>query len=111
MATYKHPGDEIDYTPGAAVAAGDAVVVGSIVGVATEAIAANALGSLAIRGVFAFPKDDSSGSAIAAGAQLYWDASNEVATTTASTHKKIGPCVKAADADDTEVWAYLQPVI
>lgn len=103
LATYVAPGAAIDYTPGTAVAAGDVVVVGSIVGVATRDIAANALGALAIKGVFRVAKATTSVSAIAAGAKLYWDAGNEVATTVASTHKVLGYAVAAASATDDTV--------
>lgn len=44
--------DQINYTPSTAVSAGDVVVVGGIVGVAAEDIAANAVGSLYVRGQF-----------------------------------------------------------
>jgi len=47
--------DEIDYTPGSAVAAGDIVVQSKLIGVAVRPIAANALGSIKIRGIFLFP--------------------------------------------------------
>ena len=47
--------DTIDYTPGSAVAAGDIVVQSKLIGVATSPIAANALGSIRVRGVFEFP--------------------------------------------------------
>ena len=100
MATFIHDGNSIDYTPGADVAAGAVVVQGELVGVARTPIAANALGSLAVVGVFDFPKATGVGTAIAAGANCYWDAANSRATTTATGNKLIGKCVKAAaDAD------------
>ena len=55
-AVYIQDGEYIDYTPTSAVAAGDVVVQGEMVGVARTPIAANALGSLAIVGVFEFAK-------------------------------------------------------
>ncbi len=102
QATFVHEGASIDYTPGAAVAAGDVVVQGELVGVAKTPIAANALGSLAVTGVFDFAKATGGGTAIAVGANVYWDDTSNVATTTASGNKLIGKCVKAAaDADAT----------
>ena len=99
-ATFVHDGNSIDYTPAADVAAGAVVVQGELVGVARTAIAANALGSLAVVGVFDFPKATGAGTAITAGANCYWDAANSRATTTATGNKLIGKCVKAAaDAD------------
>ena len=54
QATFVHDGASIDYTPGSAVAAGDVIVQGELIGVARTPIAANALGSLAVDGVFDF---------------------------------------------------------
>lgn len=102
MATFVQVGDTIDYTPGSAVAAGDVVVQVDLVGVATRAIAANALGALAVAGVFDFAKATGSGEGIAAGTKVYWDTVNEVATATAGSLKLIGKTVLAAtDGDDT----------
>lgn len=101
---FRHEGDAIDYTPGADVAAGDVVVQGELVGVARLDIKANTLGALAVAGVFDFPKATGGGTAITAGAQLYWDDTNDVATTNAGAgaNKAIGKAVKAAaDADAT----------
>lgn len=101
-ATFVQVGDSIDYTPGSAVAAGDVVVQGELVGVAKKAIAANELGALAVSGVFKFPKAITSGSAITAGSNVYWNTATEVAQTTASSYKLIGKAIKAAaDADTT----------
>ena len=47
-------------------------------------IAANTPGSLAVAGVFDFPKATGAGSGIAAGTKVYWDATNKVATATAA---------------------------
>ena len=73
-ATFIQDGKSIDYTPGADVAAGDVVVQGSLVGIAKTPIAANALGALAITGVFDAVKDSSD---IALGASLFWDADGD----------------------------------
>jgi len=101
-ATFVHDGSSIDYTPGSAVAAGDVVVQADLIGVARTPIAANALGSLAVAGVFDAPKATGGGSAIAVGSTVYWDATNKVATTTASGNKLLGKTIKAAaDADAT----------
>ena len=97
----------MDYTPGSNVAAGDVVVVGSIVGVSTRAITANILGALSIYGIFNFAKSAGSGTAIAAGTKVYWDASNEVVTTTAGSNKCIGYTVEACTDDDTDVDVFL----
>lgn len=104
QATFVHEGASIDYTPGTDVAAGDVVVQGELVGVAKTPIAANALGALAIAGVFDFAKAAGGGVTFAAGALAYWDDTNNLAVTTdgAGANKLIGKCVKAAaDADAT----------
>jgi predicted RecA/RadA family phage recombinase len=103
MATYVQDGKTIDYTPTSAVDAGQVVVQGDLVGVATRPIAANALGALAVSGVFDFDKDTGSATAISAGAKVYWDAGNEVATTTVGSNKLIGKAIADADADDETV--------
>lgn len=104
-ATFVHEGGTINYTPGSAVAAGDVVVQGELVGVAKQPIAANALGALAVTGVFDFPKATGVGTGITAGAKVYWDAGNTVATTDDGTgaNKLIGKVVTAAGDDDATV--------
>jgi len=52
--------------------------------------------------VFDFAKATGQGTAIGVGANVYWDDTNNVATTTATGNKLIGKCVRAAvDADAT----------
>lgn len=102
LVTFVQDGGSIDYTPGADVAAGAVVVQNDLVGVAKRPIAANTPGSLAVQGIFDFPKSTAGGSAIGAGASVYWNAAGQQATTTASGNKLIGKTVKAvADADAT----------
>jgi predicted RecA/RadA family phage recombinase len=96
-------GEMVEYTPGTAVSAGDVIVQGGLVGVALQAIPANTVGSLAVAGVFDFVKATGSGTAITAGASVYWDASNQVATTTSSGNTLIGKAVKAASISDDRV--------
>jgi predicted RecA/RadA family phage recombinase len=100
--TYVQAGANIDYTPGGAVAAGDIVVQNKLFGVAPKAIAANALGSLAIEGVFDLPKEVNTGTALTVGTKVWWDAGNSVVFTTESSNCRVGTVVKAAaDADAT----------
>jgi len=103
-ATFVHDGNSVDYTPGSAVAAGDVVVQEDLIGIARTPIAANALGSLAVAGVFDVPKATGGGSAIAAGATVYWDVAEQVAKTDSESgaNKLLGKVIKAAvDADAT----------
>ena len=103
LGTFIHEGDAIDYTPGSAVAAGDVIVQGVLVGVAKSAIEANVLGSLSVKGVFDFAKGVGSSDAISAGAKVYWDANNEVMTTTSGGNTYAGKATLAATAAATTV--------
>jgi predicted RecA/RadA family phage recombinase len=107
-AQFIHDGDSIDYTPVAAVSAGDVVVQGELVCVAKLDIAAGTLGALATKGVFDVPKDTGSGTAFAAGVKVYWDATNEVATETVGSNKYMGKVVEAASDDDETVRVRLE---
>ena len=62
-------GDSIDHTPVGAIAAGEVVAVGDIIGVATVAIAAGVLGELMTRGQFEL--DLASGKTFDAGDAVY----------------------------------------
>jgi len=109
QATFVQVGESIDYTPVAAVTAGQVVVQGSMIGVAKTPIAAGALGALAVRGVFDVVKANEQQ---ALGAALYWDADGNpyggtagtgCATTTASGNTFIGFAQVAAGATDETV--------
>jgi len=103
-ATFVQEGKSVDYTPTADVVAGAVVVQGDLVAVASLAITANTLGSLAVTGVFDFPKATGTGSGIAAGTKVYWDVAEGKAKADSETgaNKYIGKVVKAAaDADAT----------
>ena len=100
MASYVQGDCLIDYTPGSAVAAGDVVVLNDLVTVAPRPIAANALGAVAIEGVFSMPKATG---AIGQGAIVYWDATAGNVTTTASGNKRAGKAAAAAASGDASV--------
>jgi len=105
MANYIQAGEAIDYTPGSAVAAGDVVVQGDLVGIATSPIAANELGALAVQGVFAMPKAVTAGSALSIGTTVYWDATNSIVTDDNGdgANVRVGKVVKAALYTDATV--------
>ena len=107
MATvsYVQVGNSIDYTPDAAVSAGDVVIQGDLVGVVKLDIAAGALGALAVSGVFDFPKATSEGSAIAAGAVVYWDVADAVVKedSESGANKFVGATMAAATDGDATV--------
>jgi predicted RecA/RadA family phage recombinase len=100
MASYSQAGCLIDYTPSAAVAAGDVVVLNDLVTVAPVAIAANALGAVAVDGVWSMPKATG---AIGQGALVYWDATAGNITTTATNNKRAGKAAAAAVSGATTV--------
>jgi len=102
MATvsFVQEGASIDYTPGSDVDAGDVVVQGDLVGVAKLDINADELGALAVEGVFDFPKDTGSASAIDAGKKVYWDSGNEVVTETVGSNTYAGKTIADAGASD-----------
>ena len=93
-ATYRARGDRIDYTPDAAVSAGDVVVQGSLVGIATELIEAGRKGSLAVAGVFDFDKEET---AFTVGEDVYFDTDSELAMNDDTGEGiYLGKCVEAA---------------
>lgn len=101
QAIFIHDGKYIDYTPGSAVASGDVVVQGDLVGVALRPLATGEPGALAVDGVFDFNKN--TGVAFTVGTVLYWDDTNNVVTATATGNKQIGKVVRAAATNDTTV--------
>src|SRR5579885_2599203 len=109
QATFVQDGCAIDYTPGSAVTAGDVVIQGKLVGVAKRDIAANALGSLHIEGVFDFNKTASQ--TITAGQRVYWDdTANEATTDHASgANRMLGMAVVDSASSDTTVRVNLEP--
>lgn len=104
-AKFVHEGESIDYTPGADVLTGAVVVQAELVGVAQGPIKANQLGSLAVSGVFDFPKALGAGSGMPAGTNAYWDAGAQNATKNAAAgaNKLIGKTVKTTVDADTSV--------
>lgn len=100
MASYVQDGCLLDYTPSAAVAAGEVVVLNDLVTVAPRPIAANALGVVARDGSHSLPKATG---AIGQGAIVYWDATAGNVTTTSSGNKRAGKAAAAAASADTSV--------
>ena len=99
MASYVQDGKLLDHTPGSAVAAGEVVVIGAIIGVAPRPIAANALGTLAVEGVFEMPV--ATGATGAQGSAINWYAVSGVAH--ASTGVAAGKLAKPRLVGDTSV--------
>lgn len=103
VADYVQDGDVLDYTPAADVAAGAVVVIGSLVGVAPRPIAANAVGALAIDGVYSLPC--ATGATGAQGSAISWYATSGIAH--ASTGTAAGKLAKARAAGDSTVHVIL----
>jgi predicted RecA/RadA family phage recombinase len=101
--TFVQQGAAIDYTPGADTPAGTVVVQGDLVGVTRVDLKAGQLGTLAVEGVFDFPKATGTGNGFTAGQLAYWDNTNDVATKTATGNKLIGKAVRAAAEADATV--------
>ena len=103
-AKYIQRGESLDYTPVSDTPAGSVVFLGTLCGITKLDIKAGELGALAIKGVYEFVKP--TGTAIAAGAALYWDEDNGRVTTTPNANY-IGVAIAAAASDDTAVRAVI----
>ena len=106
-ARYIQRGESIDYTPAEAVAAGDIVKLGNLVGVAKLDIKPGELGALALVGVYEIA---TSGTAIEAGALVFVDpATGKVCAESAAGAIKLGHAItKAATTDATVCVRLLQ---
>ena len=103
---FVQPGKVLDFQNTATPrASGDVVVVGARVGLCLGNIAANAVGSVQICGVFTVPK--LSTDAAAQGALLYWDAANNRMTTTVGANVLAGFAFAGAAAATTSVQVLL----
>lgn len=104
-------GKFLDYTAGgSAIAAGDVVVIGSLVGVAPRPIAANSTGVVQVEGVVSMAKPSAGANAetIAAGATVYWYAASGVANVANATGVKAGYSVAQAVTGATTVSVKLE---
>ncbi len=100
-AIYFSKGESIDYRPATAVAAGEIVVQGKLVGIARLDIPAGTLGSLAVTGVFKVTKGTST--TFDAGAEVFCDGGVAVA----SGDVKLGLAVADASAGEEYVLVLL----
>jgi predicted RecA/RadA family phage recombinase len=103
MASYVQEGEYLDYTAGSAIAAGDVVVIGSLVAVAPRPIASGKTGAVAVDGVYSMPC--ASGATGAQGSAISWYATSGVAHATTGT--AAGKLAKARAASDTTVHVLL----
>ena len=105
-ARYVQRGESIDFTPTSAVAAGDIVKLGNLVGVAKLDIKPGELGALALCGVYEIA---TAGAAIEAGAVVFVDpATGKVCAEGTAGAVKFGHAVAAVAATDTLVHVRLE---
>ena len=102
IANYQQPGSTIDFINSTSdtIKAGQVVSLTTRIGVAGTEIAASAVGSLPVKGVFSMPKATG---AIAIGAAVYYNASTDKITTTASSAVPAGWAIAAAKSEDATV--------
>ena len=100
IANYQQPGSTIDFINSTS----DTIKAGQVVSLTTRIagteIAASAVGSLHVKGVFSMPKATG---AIAIGAAVYYNASTDKITTTASSAIPAGWAIAAAKSEDATV--------
>lgn len=100
-AIYVQEGNNINYINPTeeTIAYGSVVVLGSVCGVAAADIPSGEEGVLVMNGVWKITKDASE---VTIGAKVYYDAENDVATTTESD-SVLGYAIAAATAEETTV--------
>lgn len=102
IANYQQSGSTIDFINSTSdtIKAGQVVSLTTRIGVAGTEIAASAVGSLHVKGIFSMPKATG---AIAIGAAVYYNASTDKITTTASSAVPAGWAIAAAKSEDATV--------
>lgn len=105
-AIYYQSGDTIDYinTEEEVIQANTVIVIGKKIGVASTPILHGAIGALHMVGVFKMAKVETE--AIEVGTPVYF--TGEAITSTATGNTLAGYTVKAAKAEDTDVYVKLQ---
>lgn len=107
MKNFVQEGEVIDVTvSGSAVASGDVVLVGSLVGVAQISAAVGEVCSVALEGVYTVPKKSTD--TFNQGDKLYWDNSAKNVTTTTSGNTFAGFAWIAGGNGDTTTQLRLQ---
>lgn len=99
-------GCSIKYAHSSAVASGEAVQIGDILGVAVKDYEANEEGIYDVEGVFELTKVTTD--VLAIGTIIFWDNTAKKITSTASTNKPVGYVWKAAGNGDTSVRVSLE---
>lgn len=94
MKNFVQEGDILTVTAPAAILSGAGVQIGAIFGIAQTDAASGTPVAIKRKGVFTHAK--TSAEAWTIGAKIYWDATNKVFTTTASTNTLVGTAAAAA---------------
>jgi predicted RecA/RadA family phage recombinase len=107
MKNFKQKGDYLNFTAAATITSGQLVKVGSLFGIATDAVANGANGVLSLEGCYEVVKTAGAGTAIIAGGPAYFDTSEAaVGQVNGSTESAANPLcgyaiAAAADAATT----------
>lgn len=94
MKNFISPGDVVTVPAPYDVASGAGALVGTLFGIAAFAAVSGAPVEIRTRGVFDTAKN--SAEAWTVGAKVYWDNTNKVVTTTATSNTEIGKAVDVA---------------
>jgi len=100
MKNYVQPGRMLELTAPYDRSSGEAAKVGSIFGVAINAVSSGAAGVFDTEGVFDLVKDST---AITAGLKVYWDDSAKKITATSTGNHPAGLAIEAAGTAATLV--------
>ena len=98
------PGLNMKYTCTADVVAGEVILQGELIGVVQTNASDGDVIYLGIEGQFECLKAVTSGSALTAGAIVYWDDTNSIVTTTVGSNKQFGKVRTAAADSATSVY-------
>jgi predicted RecA/RadA family phage recombinase len=91
MKNYVQPGDCLTLSAPSNIASGEAILVGSIFGIAAETVQSGAPLDLETRGVFVLPKDST---VLNLGSKAYWDNTAKRVSATASGNTLIGVAIE-----------------
>ena len=93
---YVAPGKYLTHTHNEAVASGQALLIGAILGIAASAYAANESGDYSLEGIFQLPVDPAVTGSV--GEKAYWDAANSRVTDVAAGAVLVGVFAAAKPA-------------
>jgi predicted RecA/RadA family phage recombinase len=107
MKTYKGKGNVITAAAETDIVSGGVVIVGSLIGIATNDADTGESVAVSIEGIYEVPKE--AGLAVDQGDKLFWHEGNGVATTT-DTGVFLGHAALEAFAQESGVYARISPV-